>query len=96
MMAKIEGETVISKSWEPTDYVKTINEHTFDELIELFGEDHLITALIAEVRRLRKALEEIIKLETTPIDETERSQEWRSVGWADAAAIARSVLEEGE
>jgi hypothetical protein len=50
------------------------------------------SSLQNDLSTLRAALEEIIKLETTPIDETERSQEWRSVGWADAAEIAHKAL----
>ena len=63
-----------------------------DKLRDMETEAERRLAPVTGIRRLCKALEEIIKLETTPIDETERSQEWRSVGWADAAEIAHKAL----
>lgn len=55
-METINDEIVIHETREAIEYASVKRESTFDELIELFGEDHLVSVLIKEVRKERELL----------------------------------------
>jgi hypothetical protein len=53
----IVGELVSTTTRQPVEYAMVQNQSTFDQLVELFGEDHIITQLIKELRKVRNTLE---------------------------------------
>ena len=74
-MTKIQDELAITETREPVEYATIINKNTFDELIELFGDNHLITALIKEIRKNRKR---IIQLEAA-LFEYVNTENWQEI-----------------
>jgi hypothetical protein len=58
-MNSIKGEVVTHEEREATEYSIVKRDSTFDELIELFGDGHLVSVLIMELRNKRKHIHTI-------------------------------------
>jgi hypothetical protein len=53
----VKDESVYIEEREAVEYTTVARTQTFDELVDLFGNDHLVTSLIGEIRDLRAKLD---------------------------------------